>query len=396
MMKIFDDKKNCSGCYACYNACSVGAISMEYDEYGCVYPSVDESKCVNCRMCMKACPMINTEKRSSTFEAFAAAEKSDVVLLSASGGIFYSIGRKMIENGGIVFGCAWDMKDDILIPRMICAENESQLERLRGSKYVQAEAGEIYRLVKKALKDEKTVLFSGTPCQVSGLKNYLGKDFSNLYLIDIICHGVPGTEFFRDYIRHCEKKNKSKVKEINFRDKLSGWGLNGSVSVMKNEKESKKIMYEKENSYYSYFLRGVTYRESCYECAYASGERTGDITIGDYWGIEEEHPELLKDNVFDVSRGISCILVNTPKGKELLERFGGDIEKIKSDFSKIAAHNKQLSEPSQKTAEHNEVMERYRAEGYSGVEKAFGKRKNMKWRYQWLKRRLKRILKKQK
>ena len=392
-MKLFEEKKDCCGCGACQSVCPKNAIVMSFDEYGCAYPEINRDKCVDCGACVRVCPMPRRDRVSVPEKAYAAADSTDGILSSASGGVFFSLGSSALKNGAVLFGCAWSTESDTLTPIMTSARNRDELELLQGSKYVQAEANGFYRAVKDELDAGKEVVFSGTPCQNAALKNYLGKPYDGLYLIDIICHGVPGTEFFRDFVRQYEDDHRKKVKYIRFRDKIHSWGLNGSVTLSKNKEVGKKTMYEKECSYYSYFLRSLTYRESCYSCPYACDERAGDLTIGDFWGIETEHPELVEAGALSIDRGVSCVLVNTARGEKLLERFGGKLILYPSEFQKIAAHNEQLRKPSSKGSERDTVMESYRLKGYKGVEECFSKEKTLKWRGKWISRRIKRRLK---
>ncbi len=356
-MKLFEEKKDCCGCGACQSVCPKNAIVMSFDEYGCAYPEINRDKCVDCGACVRVCPMPRRDRVSVPEKAYAAADSTDGILSSASGGVFFSLGSSALKNGAVLFGCAWSTESDTLTPIMTSARNRDELELLQGSKYVQAEANGFYRAVKDELDAGKEVVFSGTPCQNAALKNYLGKPYDGLYLIDIICHGVPGTEFFRDFVRQYEDDHRKKVKYIRFRDKIHSWGLNGSVTLSKNK------------------------------------ERAGDLTIGDFWGIETEHPELVEAGALSIDRGVSCVLVNTARGEKLLERFGGKLILYPSEFQKIAAHNEQLRKPSSKGSERDTVMESYRLKGYKGVEECFSKEKTLKWRGKWISRRIKRRLK---
>lgn len=392
-MQIYSLEKDCCGCGACTNICPTGAITMEYDQYGCAYPVIDANKCIHCEACKRVCPMLHAQNKCEPTVAYAAAEQSDIILNSSSGGVFAALGRSVIENEGAVFGCAWVSNEGILKPEIIMAHTAEQLKKLQGSKYVQANAGECYRLIREEVRTGRTVLFSGTPCQIGALRNFIGTNAPNLYCIDIICHGVPGTKFFLDYLKWYEEKHRVIVKDISFRDKLTGWGLNGSITVCRKEKEQKSILYEKESSYFHYFLKCITYRESCYHCPYANQNRSGDITIGDFWGIEEEHPDLIRNSSVDLQRGISCVLVNTPKGKELLDRFGQTINLFKSEPQKVISHNQQLRHPSEKPLQSETVLKQYREKGYQGVEDCFTSEKDLKWRLNYLKRRIKRIVK---
>ena len=325
---LFDDKKNCCACGACMNVCPKDAIRMEEDEYGFLYPQIDETKCVQCGACKKVCAYQNGPKLFEPKQVFVAVSKNKNQLLnSASGGVFAAVATKILKDGGVVFGATLDFENGHANPHHIKIENQKQLTKLQGSKYVQSSIGITYKQTKDYLKKGRIVLFSGTPCQISGLYEYLGKEYNNLYTIDVICHGVPNAKFFDDYLQ-IEKQRRSadKIEDYAFRDKRKGWGMNGRITLAKGRKQKKVYIPARLNSYNTLFLDGMIYRENCYSCKYARRERCADLTIGDYWGIEKEHPELLKNNMYNEKEGISCILANTEKGiktcqniKELLQ-----------------------------------------------------------------------------
>jgi coenzyme F420-reducing hydrogenase beta subunit len=222
------------------------------------------------------------------------------------------------------------------------------------------------------------VLFSGTPCQIAALGSFLGnKEFENLLTIDIICHGVPSAKFFEGYIQELEKKLSGKITAFRFRDKTGGWGLKGSVEyINKSGAHKKKIVPVQLSSYYKLFLDSVIYRENCYSCKYAGPFRTGDITIGDYWGIEKEHPEYLVVNggSMDQRQNLSCVLVNTEKGKKMMEKFGFSIQLKPSSFERAARHNGQLRHPSHRSDKREFIFKLYKEGGYAAVDKWHNKR----------------------
>ena len=206
---LFDDKKNCCACGACMNVCPKDAIRMEEDDYGFLYPQIDETKCVQCGACKKVCAYQNGSKLFEPKQVFVAVSKNKKQLLnSASGGVFAAVATKILKDGGVVFGATLDFENGHANPHHIKIENQKQLTKLQGSKYVQSAIGITYKQTKDYLKKGRIVLFSGTPCQISGLYEYLGKEYDNLYTIDVICHGVPNAKFFDDYLQ-IEKQRRS-------------------------------------------------------------------------------------------------------------------------------------------------------------------------------------------
>lgn len=381
-VELFNEKNNCCSCGACLNICPKHAIIMKGDEYGFVYPFIDESKCIKCGLCKTVCAYQYFNEINTPLEVYAATAKNEQMLIkSASGGIFAAFATKVIKDGGVVFGAALDKKTELNCKHIVIT-NENDITRIQGSKYVHSSIGSTYREAKEYLLAGRRVLFSGTPCQIAGLKSYLGKSYDNLITVDLICHGVPSGRFFKSYLDFLEKKWKAKIFDFKFRDKTKGWGLIGKVSFKTTlGRTDYKFLPCKESSYYSLFLNSEIYRCNCYTCKYASSNRPGDFTIGDYWGIQIEHPEILGNkykNKFNDSRGISCIIVNSEKGKAYLELFKDSINLILSTFEKVARHNRQLIEPSSCSLYRNKVLEIYRTQGYSAVDKYFLKRVGIK------------------
>ena len=363
-------KKDCCACTACLNICPKNAISMEKDEAGNFFPKIDKEKCTNCGLCEKTCAFKKKKYKREDKNCYAAYTKKDDLLLKASsGGIFSSLAEKFIKDGGYVCGCTLSYKNEEIIVEHIVINNIKDLYKLQGSKYVQSNISNVMKKIKELLNENKKVLFSGTPCQVAGLKSFLRKDYENLYTIDIICHGAPSINVLHDYIKYIEKKKRIKITELNFRNKENGWGLSGYLNGYKlnNIKNRKIIFSNNESSYYYLFQKGYMYRDNCYVCPYASDNRPGDITIGDYWGIEKEHPELLEKN----KKGISCLIVNNNRGEELLNSYGDEIYKVKSSFEKIQRNNDQLQHPTIEPKGNDKLRELYKNYEYVAVEKEF-------------------------
>lgn len=376
--KIYLTEASCCGCEACVNICPKNAISMQAGTLGSLFPVIDSNLCVECGLCEKVCQYKTKPSFRSVAKVYAAANTDETSLKkSASGGIFYAIAESFVANGGVVYGCSMECMDNKLSTMHVQVSSNDNLCKLQGSKYVQSEIRETYKSVKKDLDNEKLVLFSGTPCQIGGLKSYLlNRKYDNLYTIDLICHGVPSDEFFQKYLDYQEKKLKCRIKEYTFRDKSIGWGLVGKMTFLTNSGKLKtKLIPDKLSSYYNLFLRGLIYRDSCYECMYAQKNRVSDITIGDYWGIENEHPELLAENggSLSIKNGISCVLVNSEKGKNILMKYGKKLQLYSSDFEKAARKNKQLNSPMHLDRGMREKIIRDYTSGYSTVERSYFK-----------------------
>lgn len=384
------DKGKCCGCGACALVCPVHAISMDEEELGCLYPVINHEICIKCGKCEKICSYkTDVVGRSNPQKTYVAAtKKKDSLQYSASGGVFAAIADAFLKKSGVVFGCSMENVDGVLTPVHIGIQEDDELIKLQGSKYVQSDLTTTYQEVKKLLSQEKQVLFSGTPCQVAGLKAYLvNQDISRLYTIDIICHGVPSKKLFQDYINELSKHWGKRVVDFSFRDKTFGWGAASKVGyVSKVGCDSKagyvtRMIPSELSSYYSLFLASEICRESCYSCQYATSERVGDITIGDFWCVEEEHPEYMahQGGSFNTSEGISCLMVNTDYGKELVKEFGELLELKESQYARVAKWNKQLCKPSECTQKRKQLIQIYRLKGWSGIEKQF--RKDLGVRY---------------
>jgi coenzyme F420-reducing hydrogenase beta subunit len=375
---LYKSKEDCCACEACANICPNDAISMVEDQFGFLYPLINHEICVDCKLCKKVCAYQNHIKNDVSIGFYAAMAKDDEIILnSSSGGVFFAIARSILKNKGIVYGCTMHHSNNGLSVKHIRIDDMDQLYRLQGSKYVQSSIGNIYKLVKKDLIEKKCVLFSGTPCQVEGLKGYLGKtNYGNLFLVDLICHGVPSLSLFQDYIKHLEKKIAGKIIDYKFRHKTFGWGLSVKIIfITKKKKVKTKYISAMRSSYYQLFLNEDILRDSCYSCKYASPNRSGDITIGDYWGIETEHPEYLKDNggMFDKVKGISCLLCNSEKGKSLIIKHGEDLLLAESSFEKIARSNSNLIRPTKTSMNRQSVLDEYYKSGYDALDKRHNK-----------------------
>lgn len=371
---LFSNKKDCCGCGACANICSKNAISMQEDDLGFLYPIINHNLCIKCKACKRVCAFQNKIEQNEPRIVYASSRKNnDKILKSASGGIFSVIAENIVKNGGIVYGAALKIENNHAIVKHVKATSENELEALRGSKYVQSDLGNIFKEIKEKLLEGSNVLFSGTPCQVASLKMYLKKDYKNLCTIDIICHGVPNQRFLSEYLSLYSKRIKKNIIDLKFRDKTNGWGLTSNFTVIDKSGTTNIYINSDKQTYYTMFLDSEIYRESCYSCKYASKNRPGDITIGDYWGIEKEHSNYLIQNggKLSVKNGISLVIINNEKGENLYNQIIEDTNSYISDFSKAAKHNHQLLSPSKVGKHRNTIIKIYTKFGYNLVDRYY-------------------------
>lgn len=327
-------KYDCCGCEACAQRCAHNAISMKRDKEGFLYPIIDPNKCTKCDICEKVCPVINQKLPSEPIKTYAAKNKDEIVRLqSSSGGIFTLLATKTINNGGVVFGAKFDEQWKVVHDYV---ETIEDLAKFRGSKYVQSRINDNYIKVEQFLKQGRQVLFSGTPCQIAGLKKYLIIEYKNLICADIICHGVPSPMIWQKYKAQFELSYTS---SISFRDKSNSWKTY-EVVVSKDQKE---VIRETvgQNVYMKIFLSDLCLRPSCAICPAKDGKSKSDITIADFWGIQHIHPE------FDDDKGCNLVLINSEKGLNFFNKL--ECDKIESDFNTAIKYNpsyfKSVSEP---------------------------------------------------
>lgn len=333
----------CTGCRACEQICPQGAITMQPDSEGFLESVTDFDKCVDCGLCRLVCPQNVNQKFYEPLKVLAVRDKDDKeIKVSASGGAFAATARKILSKGGIVVGAVYN--DDMTVSHIVIG-NIDYLPKLQSSKYVQSNTENTFREVRKLLRSGKEVLYSGTPCQIAGLKGFLRKDYDNLYTMDLICHGVASPKLFAKYLEWLGDKMEGIIIYYDFRDKSTGWGLD----YMTKTKTKTKTMPCSLDPYYHHFLAGDTYRECCYHCQYSQKGRVGDMTIGDYWGIEKEHPS------FYSTKGVSCLLVNTEKGQKLWSFISSEFTSLESTFDKVARANHNLKAPTTRPAVRDNI-----------------------------------------
>ena len=306
------NRKNCTGCGACKQICPKDCISFIEDKLGFQYPSIDQEKCVQCGLCRKVCPALNTQQDLQEDTTYFAAYHKDADCNegSSSGGIFKLLAEFVLSQAGVVFGV---MCDDEMQIHHGWIDKVQDIGRLQGSKYVQSDIRESFREAEIFLKKDKIVLFSGTPCQIAGLKRFLRKDYSNLICIDLVCHGVPYAKLWEKYIQWHKEKYKKTPVWANFRDKSSGW-RDFSMKI-KYDDGSVYCRKQDEDPFLRLFLQDIVLRESCYACSFKGIERQSDITLGDCWGIERIVP------AWKEIEGVSLLMVHSLKGKEILQKI---------------------------------------------------------------------------
>lgn len=355
--------ENCTGCGACVQRCPKQCISWATKEFDFRYPRVDEATCINCGLCEKVCPIDKELKVPTAQKAYAAVHKDSSVLeKSTSGGAFTALADTIFSQGGVVYGAA--MLNDMQV-KHIRTENRTAFAELRSSKYLQSDTGTTYQMVEQDLKQGKVVLYSGTPCQIDGLKCFLRKEYENLYTADIVCHGVGSQAYFDRYMEFA-KERYGKIKALRFRSKeYAGWSCGVVVVVVGTSNSEKKIPYRDfDNYYYSYFLSGDIYRKCCYSCKYANTKRVGDFSLGDYWGVEALNLPLQTEN------GCSLLLVNNERAEKLLETIV-DLDKVETTIEQAAHCNKQLNEPSRLPESRQKRIEEYVSMSGQQIQKVY-------------------------
>lgn len=336
------DKEICTGCAACANICKKNAIDMLLNDKGFLYPQINEKICISCGICSMTCPQNHSIKVNDLGQIYAALCKNDKIRAnSSSGGIFSVLAEHVLAQGGIVFGAAF--RDDMTVGHTYISDI-TQLECLRGSKYVQSEIGSSYQKVKSFLKDGKPVLFTGTPCQIDALKNFLKVDYDKLITIDLLCHGTPSPMVFKKFLDYKEAEAKKKIINVLFRFKYPGW-QNYSTKLCFEDG-----MEEYDNSFVNIFLGEKCLRQSCHKCKYTITHRVGDITLGDFWSYKETAPEHIEND----DLGISFVSINSNKGKEVFAAIRNKIDVANRTIDEALLGNKVLQQSAIKSKDSDD------------------------------------------
>ena len=333
-MRVICSEDKCTGCWACYNACPKECISMKVGILGHLFPVIDTKKCINCKLCEKICPSNHPLEKDSPKHTYAAFAKQNAIYsTSTSGGAAAVLSRQILDEGGIVYGCT--CKENVEITH-IRVTDKSDLDKLRGSKYVQSDISFCYKQAKQDLIEGNKVLFIGTPCQIAGLKAFLRKPYDNLLTVDLICHGVPSQSYLRDHLK--SKVTSDKIDNVIFREGTNDYVV--VVVVVDGKPVYKSNLWKNRygDDYINAFIDGFTYRPSCHSCQYATMSRVSDITIGDFWGIGD-------DFVVPHQFGLSCVLANTDKGVGYVNNISDQLNIYERTLDEAVAGNAQLRHP---------------------------------------------------
>ena len=354
----------CNGCTACSSICPNNCIEMKANEDGFLYPIVNKDNCISCNLCDKVCPVNNEIKINDVPNAYAAINKKEEERLqSSSGGIFSLIANYILDKNGYVVGAAYNDKFEV---EHIIIDSKEELHKLRGAKYSQSRLGNVFGKIKELLDTDHYVLFSGTPCQTGGLKYYLRKDYEKLVLIDTVCHGVPSPLVWKKYVEYRSKTdNKGEIPiSINLRSKSSGWSrYNYSI-----EFDYGKKLYSKVNGqdpYMKAFVGNYCLRESCYDCSFISTQRVSDFTLGDYWGIWNQNPEM------DDNKGTSLLLVHSIKGNKILETISNQLNYIQVDLNESIKENPSIIKSSPINKDRSVFIDTISKEGFKQAIKKY-------------------------
>lgn len=343
------EKNKCTGCFACYNICPKKAIEMIEDDNGFIYPQINKEKCIDCGLCKKVCPTINKVEMQEPIKCYAAYSKNkEIREESTSGGVATTISNAFINNGGIVYGAAFTTNCNI---EHIRITNPKDLHKLQGSKYAHSYINNTYELVKKDLIKKENVLFFGTPCQIAGLKKYLMKEYDNLFLIDIICHGVPSQKYLKEEVLRIINTND--IERVNFRN-----NNNYGIYIVKDN-EILNSGDNKQKAYVDAFKMCLSLRENCYKCIYAGSKRISDITIGDFWGLSKES-KYYKDR----DKGISVVIINNNKGEKILKEYNDNFDLEEREYKEAVTGNTQLMHPAPKPKNAEKFKKKYPKLGF--------------------------------
>ena len=359
-------QKFCTGCSACVNVCPRNAIEMQEDEWGYIYPYIHASRCIDCKLCEKTCPVNHPVVLYAPLKAYAAISKDRHDLqTSTSGGVSSVLVDCILKSGGIVYGCIQTNYRQIGHQRITTQEAAFLM---KGSKYVHSNIGQAFREVREDLQAGKTVLFTGTPCQIAGLRNYLRKCYEHLYTVDLVCHGVPAQKFLRDNVdyllrEHFPSCNPENI-HVSFRGaEVEKSGKKYGISLRDKSKDTGPLWVRSfyEDYFTGGFLAEYLLRENCFECPYARASRTGDLTIADFWGLGKCS--------IPVDEGVSLVLINTEQGEKLYKEAASRLLKEERTVKEAINGNGRLKHPSTAPLNRSQFLSLYKTKGFIGASK---------------------------
>lgn len=329
----FTIPQNCTGCGACAAGCPVQCIEMQVDREGFRYPQLDTSRCISCQKCENVCPVIRKSPPQAQPRAYAVKHRDDAVRIrSSSGGVFPALAEFVLTNGGAVCGAVY--AEDFSVVHQI-AEDAAGTQKMQGAKYAQSRTEHLFAEIRRILEAGQWLLFVGTPCQVAGVKAFLGKDYEKLILVDMICHGVPSPKAWEKYLRYRRGKDAgdAAISAINQRDKCSGWSNYGYSVRIDYQNGKTYCAQQSKDVYLQGFVNNLYLRPSCAQCPFKGNLRCSDLTLGDYWGVWEQYPQA------DDNKGVSLVLVNTQKGAAYWGRIGEALDSFPVDLQVALAQN---------------------------------------------------------
>lgn len=359
-------KEDCTGCTACVTICPKVCIEMKSDKNMFFYPTVNNERCVQCGLCENTCPIVAPlEIIEHEVKAYAAYSKDEIVRTSSSsGGIFSEAAKIVLGNGGVVFGAAYNDSFDIT---HICVKCEAELDRIRGAKYAESNLDGVFVDIEKRLDGGQDVLFSGTPCQISGLHAFLRKKYNNLFCIDFVCHGVPSPMAWKAYVEYRAKQdaNGELPKTINLRSKKTGWSRYQYSNVFEYENGKQHSISSSDSLFMKLFVGDYISRPSCENCKFKGYNRVSDITLGDFWGIWDIDPEM------DDNKGTSVVLIQSEKGQALWNEISGKIKFKEVSLEQASRQNPSMLVPSKANSKREEVLKQIREGGIAECENLF-------------------------